>query len=72
MKPPPAGLKRSTPKASRWFGFTKWPRARALRLTVTYRGGAESWWLIEARGRHGAFPGHRALEDVMAEICQDG
>jgi hypothetical protein len=38
---------------------------------VTYRGGAESWWLIDARGSIGVFPGHAALEDVMAQIFNE-
>lgn len=40
-------------------------------LQVTYRGGPESWWLVTARGRHGCFPGHLALEDVMAQVLNE-
>jgi hypothetical protein len=40
-------------------------------MTVTYRGGAESWWLIEARGEHEVFPGHRCLDDVMARVLSE-
>lgn len=54
--------------AKRWGGLSRRGSKQPLTLTVTYRGGAESWWLIQARGRSAAVPGHRALDDVMAEI----
>lgn len=56
------------------FGFrrlTPWPRTRKVRLTVLYRGGTESRWLIEARGTHETFPGHLCLEDVMARVLSE-
>jgi len=53
---------------SRFSGLSRWPRREPITLTVTYRGGAESWWLVRARGRTVAFPGHRTLEDVLAEV----
>lgn len=40
-------------------------------MTVSWRGGAESWWLVQARGRHGTFPGHCAIEDVMAAVLNE-
>jgi hypothetical protein len=40
-------------------------------VTIKYRGGAESWWLVTARGRSGAFPGHAAIEDVMAQVLNE-
>lgn len=48
-----------------------WPRRHALTLRVTYRGGAESWWLIESRGSSGVFPGHLGLEDVMTTVLNE-
>lgn len=63
----PEGPSRSgLPK--RFQGLVRRDSKTALTLTVTYRGGAESWWLVQARGRKAAFPGHRCLDDVMAEI----
>lgn len=65
--PRPEG--QAAPKASsRWYGLSR--RDAHLRITVTlsYRAGSEAWWLVEARGRQGVFPGHRALHDVMSEI----
>jgi hypothetical protein len=40
-------------------------------VTVAWRGGPESWWLVTARGRHGVFPGYAALEDVMAGVLNE-
>ena len=54
----------------RWFGCYPWPRSQKLTIVVTDRGGAEAWFLIEARGRRGVFPGHRQLVDVMTELYQ--
>lgn len=71
MKPPPAGHVTARAKRGRWFGLATWPRTRSLNLTVAWRGGPESWWLVTARGRHGVFPGHLALEDVMAAVFNE-
>jgi hypothetical protein len=71
MKPPPAGHSTAAPKASRWYGLARWPRRRPLTLTIAYRGGPESWWLVTSRGRHGVFPGHLCLEDVMRAVMAE-
>ncbi len=71
MKPPPAGQNGARAQRGRWRHLARWPRARKLGITVTYRGGAESWWLIQARGSQGVFPGHAALEDVMARVLNE-
>lgn len=68
--PRPEG-QHSTAKPSRFGGLSKRNRSARLTLTIHHKGGAESWWVVEARGRVAAFPGHRALEDVMAEINRD-
>lgn len=54
----------------RWIGLHPWPRSKRLGLYTVYRGGSEAWVHIEARGRNGAFPGHAAIIDVLAEIEQ--
>ncbi len=71
MKPPPAGQNAVGAQRPRWHGLARWPRTRNLTLTVKYRGGAESWWLITSRGRSGAFPGSAAIEDVMAQVLNE-
>jgi hypothetical protein len=55
-------------------GFLRLPRAsREVKVTlrVVYRGGAECWWLVEARGEAQVFPGYLALEDVMARVLSE-
>ncbi len=56
----------------RWFGLRCWDREEKLTLVIKYRGGPECWYLVEARGRHGVFPGIAALHDVMREVHQRG
>lgn len=43
-----------------------------LTIMVRYRGGAEAWWLIEARGTAQAFPGHLCLHDVLSAVNGQG
>lgn len=64
----PAGRARA-PKAPRWSSLRPRPLTKKLTIQVTYRGGSEAWWLVEARGSRGAFPGHMCLHDVMREVC---
>jgi len=71
MKPPPAGHATARAKRGRWGSLARWPRTRTLTLTVAYRGGPESWWLVTARGMHGVFPGYAAIEDVMHQVLNE-
>jgi hypothetical protein len=71
MKPPPAGHDTARAKRGRWYGLATWPRRRTVKVEIVWRGGPESWWLVKARGRHGVFPGHAALEDVMTAVCNE-
>jgi len=71
IKRRPQGTNTARAKRGRWYGLATWPRQRRLTLTVEYRGGAEAWWWITARGRSGAFPGSLALEDVLAQVLNE-
>lgn len=71
MKPPPAGHTTARAKRGRWHHLRQWPRTQSLTLTIAYRGGPESWWLVTSRGTHGVFPGHCAIEDVMAQVLNE-
>lgn len=46
------------------------PRDRWSPLTITlvYRGGAEAWYQIRARGRVWHFPGHLCLHDCVEAV----
>lgn len=39
-----------------------------MTVTVRYRGGAEAWYEVKARGRTWRFPGHVALHDAFDRI----
>lgn len=68
----PAGGQSTVRRSRRSFlRLTPQPRTRPVRITVTYRGGAESWWLVEARGEREALPGHWSLDDVMARVLSE-
>lgn len=43
-----------------------------MTITIKYRGGAECWYEIRARGSLGRFHGATALHDVMREIMAGG
>lgn len=38
---------------------------KMLTIGVSYRGGAEAWWQLEARGRVVRVPGHVCLHDAL-------
>jgi hypothetical protein len=80
VKRPPAGqstrasaASAASSRAHRW-GWAHFPRYSEKRrkewltLRVKYTGGAEAWYLIEARGSKGRFPGYAAIHDVMDDI----
>lgn len=68
MRPDPAGRATSPQAPSRWSKLGRRDPKTPLNVVIRYRGGAEAWWLVEARGRRGAFPGHMSIHDVMREI----
>lgn len=68
MRRPAGGQEGSTPKASRWYSRPFREPREPLTLKVKFRGGAECWYEIHARGEIGRFPGHASLHDVMSEI----
>src|SRR5688572_16927230 len=64
---PQANSDRERSEASQG-SLTAWPRRRPVTLTLTYRGGPEAFWQIEARGRTWRRPGVIALHDLMVEV----
>jgi hypothetical protein len=42
-----------------------------ITITVAYRGGAEAWFEVSARGKRVFRPGGIALIDLMREICNE-
>lgn len=51
-----------------WRLLPRSNRRDYVTIRVKWRGGAESWWLVEARGKNSAVPGWVQLEDLMSLI----
>jgi hypothetical protein len=54
-----------------FLGLARASRVVDHRLIVTWKGGPEAYWLVQARGTHQIFPGHVSLEDVMARVLSE-
>lgn len=68
---PPEGTTQQRRSRYGFLRLTRQPRSRPVRLTLTYRGGPESRWLVEARGTRESFIGSVYLEDVMARVLSE-
>lgn len=51
-----------------WRTLPRGDRHKWVTVRIRWRGGAESWWLVEARGKVQAVQGWQALEDLMCAI----
>lgn len=70
---PTAGGQKQRPAAGRSLKALSARNPREpLTIKVSYRGGAECWWEIHARGAVIRRPGHLALHDVLMEISTPG
>lgn len=65
---PPAGPASKSAPAARWGRYARRNRRDRLTVVIHYRGGAEAYWAIEARGSKGYFTGVTALHDAFQEI----
>lgn len=65
----PAGGQEQRPEGAPLSLYRK-PRSPRvpLKVTVRHRGGPESWWEIEARGRFYRFPGYVCIDDAMRKV----
>jgi len=54
-----------------WHHLPRRDRKQSVYLEVRWRAGAESWWLVKARGSHGAVPGWMMLEDLMSMVLNE-
>ena len=68
MSRPPEADRDSAPKGRRWYRLPTLDWRRPFTVSVKYRGGAECWFEIRARGQMGRFPGHVSLYDAMREV----
>lgn len=56
---------------SSWRALPQLDRRRYVTLRIKWRGGAESWWLVDARGRSVPVPGWICLEDLMISLLAE-
>lgn len=68
MRQPAGGRKARVPKARHWFLGHPRNMREPITIRIRYRGGAEAWWEIEARGQTLRRPGHVAIHDLFREI----
>ena len=70
-KTPPDGEKVAPRRRSGFLRLPRADRSRAVTITAVYKGGAECYWLIKARGEHQIFAGHISLDDVMSRVLSE-
>lgn len=68
IKAPHGRNAQSARRAVRWTQMPMRMRRDPLTIKVTWRGGPECWYQVNARGSWGRFPGHLSFHDVMATI----
>lgn len=71
IRRPAGGQKTATPQASRLHRLPARNPREPLHLTISYRGGPESWWEVHARGTIVRRPGYTSLDDIMRDINRD-
>lgn len=71
MSRPPEASTNSRPKGDFSHRLTTRDPREPLTITVTYRGGAECWYEIRARGTTIRRPGHVAIHDLFRWINGD-
>lgn len=64
------GQQHSAPKGRRFFHLPPWDWRRPTTVTMKYRGGAEGWIEVRARGSLARYPGYVQLIDVLGEITR--
>lgn len=64
----PQGSATRRPKGSSRGRLSRRDPKERLSIVVKYSGGAEAWWVIEARGERYLAPGHMCIHDVMTFI----
>jgi hypothetical protein len=65
---PPEARGPQSPAGRRWRLLPRRNRRDPLPITIKYRGGAEDWVEIHARGSIGRYPGWVAIGDIVNEI----
>jgi hypothetical protein len=64
----PQASSNSAPKALRWRKLPRLDWRKPITCTIKYRGGAEAWVEIHARGDIGRYPGSAAIVDILGDM----
>jgi hypothetical protein len=68
IRVPAGGHKQEPAEGSPTKRLYERERRKPLTVVVTYRGGAECWWELRARGKVVRMPGVMALHDVLSQF----
>lgn len=68
---PPEAMTAQRPTGLRWRRLPRIDWRKPQHLTISYRGGAEAWVEVHARGDLGRYPGHTAIIDILADITRN-
>lgn len=71
LRQSPKAPRKPSPEAAARRKLAPWSRRDRLTVVVTYRGGAECWYEVKARGCVWCFPGWLDIETVMACVYND-
>lgn len=71
MARPPEAMSTAPRTGHRWRRLPRIDWRKPLHLTITYRGGAEAWVEIHARGDLGRYTGDTAIIDVLLDITRN-
>jgi hypothetical protein len=65
-----AGREHSRPKGVRWRRFSRRDPRKPITATLKWRGGAEGWVLVSARGESNIYHGATSIAEVVMDINQ--
>jgi hypothetical protein len=68
MSRPPEATSTARAERARRYALPRRDPRQPLNVTVKFRGGAECWWEVRARGTVWRFPGHVSLQDALAQV----
>lgn len=54
-----------------WRKMARLGQNEEVTLRIRYRGGAEAWYEVHARGSFGRYPGDRCIHDIIRDVRND-
>jgi hypothetical protein len=68
IRRPAEGHTKQPAAGRRWRTRSRRDPSEKLGVIVWWRGGAEDWWMVRARGEDNAYPGHTCISDLFHDI----